>query len=76
MVAEVRRLGMKPMVGCMEGTALAMAPACIAGARCDLVDLDAPIFLTQDRRPPALYNQGTVFCPDGWGVPLAASQAN
>lgn len=76
MVAEIRRLGMKPMVGCMEGTALAMAPACIAGARCDLVDLDAPIFLEQDRRPPVVYNQGTVFCPDGWGVPLPALQAN
>lgn len=76
MVAEIRRLGMKPMVGCMEGTALAMAPACIAGARCDLVDLDAPIFLTQDRRPPVVYNQGTVFCPDGWGVPLTAPRAN
>ena len=76
MVAEIRRLGMKPMVGCMEGTALAMAPACIAGARCDLVDLDAPIFLTQDRRPPVVYNQGTVFCPDGWGVPQAMPRIN
>lgn len=76
MVAEVRRLGMKPMVGCMEGTALAMAPGCLAGARCDLVDLDAPIFLAQDRPPAAVYNQGTVFCPDGWGMPLGGGKAD
>jgi L-Ala-D/L-Glu epimerase len=69
MVAEIRRLGMKPMVGCMEGTSLAMAPACLAGARCDLVDLDGAMFLAEDRRPAALYRRGTVHCPDVWGVP-------
>jgi L-Ala-D/L-Glu epimerase len=76
MIAEIRRLGMKPMVGCMAGTALAMAPACLAGGRCDLVDLDAPMFLAQDRRPPAQYREGTVFCPDGWGVPMPAANSN
>jgi L-Ala-D/L-Glu epimerase len=75
MVAEIRRLGMRPMVGCMEGTALAMAPACLAGAGCDLVDLDAPLFLAQDRRPAALYQEGTVYCPDGWGMPSARREA-
>jgi L-alanine-DL-glutamate epimerase-like enolase superfamily enzyme len=69
MVAAIRRLGMRPMVGCMGGTSLAMAPACLAGARCDLVDLDGPIFLREDRPPAARYSKGTVFCPDGWGVP-------
>jgi L-Ala-D/L-Glu epimerase / N-acetyl-D-glutamate racemase len=71
MAAEIRRLGMKPMVGCMAGTSLAMAPACLAGARCDLVDLDAPLFLAQDREPAAVYDRGTVHCPAGWGVPAA-----
>jgi L-alanine-DL-glutamate epimerase-like enolase superfamily enzyme len=69
MLTEIRRLGMKPMVGCMEGTSLAMAPACLAGARCDLVDLDAPMFLAHDRRPGTQYHEGTVQCPDGWGMP-------
>ena len=72
MVAEIRRLGMKAMVGCMEGTSLAVAPACLAGTKCDLVDLDAPIFLAEDRPPAALYKEGTVHCPEGWGMPLAA----
>jgi L-alanine-DL-glutamate epimerase-like enolase superfamily enzyme len=75
MVAEIRRLGMRPMVGCMEGTSLAMAPACIAGARCELVDLDAPLFLGEDRRPAAVYEEGTVYCPDVWGMPPAGRQA-
>ena len=69
MVAEIRRLGMRAMVGCMEGTSLAMAPACLAGARCELVDLDAPLFLAQDRPPAALYEEGSVYCADGWGMP-------
>jgi L-Ala-D/L-Glu epimerase len=76
MVVKTRRLGMKPMVGCMEGTSLAMAPACIAGARCDLVDLDGAMFLAQDRRPAARYKGGTVHCPEGWGVPLTATMSN
>jgi L-alanine-DL-glutamate epimerase-like enolase superfamily enzyme len=76
LVAEIRRLGMRPMVGCMAGTSLAMAPACLAGGRCDLVDLDAPMFLAEDRRPAALYREGTVFCPDGWGVPMPAQKSN
>lgn len=69
MVTEIRRLGMKPMVGCMAGTSLAIAPACLVGARCDLVDLDAPMFLAEDRPPAALFQDGTVHCPHGWGVP-------
>lgn len=74
MVAAIRRLGMQPMVGCMGGTSLAMAPACLAGARCGLVDLDSPIFLLEDRRPAARYSEGTVVCPDGWGVPSTSGE--
>ena len=75
MVAEIRRLGLRPMVGCMEGTSLAMAPACLAGACAELVDLDAPLFLAEDRWPAAVYEEGTVYCPDGWGMPLAGREA-
>ena len=73
MAAEICRLGMKPMVGCMEGTSLAMAPGCLVAQRCDFVDLDGPLFLAQDRPPVTLYEKGTVHCPDGWGVPETAA---
>ena len=69
MAREVRRLGMRPMVGCMQGTTLAIAPACIVGALCEIVDLDAPTFLSADRTPSALYRGGSVTCPEDWGFP-------
>lgn len=69
MVSEIRRLGMKPMVGCMEGTSLSVAPALIVGQLCSIVDLDGPIFLKEDREPAALYDAGTVYCTGGWGSP-------
>lgn len=75
MAAEIRRLGMKPMVGCMEGTSLSVAPGCLVGQRCDFVDLDGPLFLAKDRPPAALYEAGRVHCPDGWGVPVMAADA-
>ena len=69
MVREIRRLGMRPMVGCMSSTTLGIAPACVLGQLCDLVDLDAPLFLREDRAPAALYRDGTVCCPQVWGFP-------
>ena len=51
MAREARRLGLRVMVGNMVGTSLAMAPAFVLGQLCDLVDLDGPIFLSQDRDP-------------------------
>lgn len=69
MAREVRRVGMRPMVGCMQGTTLAIAPACIVGALCEIVDLDAPTFLSTDRIPSALYRDGRVACPEDWGFP-------
>lgn len=70
MVREIRRLGMRPMVGCMSSTTLGIAPACVVGQLCDLVDLDAPLFLRKDRMPAAVYLDGTVCCPQTWGFPL------
>ena len=71
MAAEVRRLGMRPMVGCMEGTSLSVAPALIVGQLCSIVDLDGPIFLKEDREPKATYENGTVYCAGGWGSPAS-----
>lgn len=68
MAAEARRLGMGVMVGNMVGTSLAMAPGFVIGQLCDLVDLDGPTFLAQDRAPTVTYEGGTVFAgPAVWG---------
>ncbi len=61
---------MRVMVGCMGGTSLAMAPAFILGQLCDVVDLDGPLFLTEDRTPPVSYEDGRIFAPEAlWGGP-------
>jgi L-alanine-DL-glutamate epimerase-like enolase superfamily enzyme len=75
MAREARRLGLKVMVGCMAGTSLAMAPAFVLGQLCDLVDLDGPTFLSSDRRSPAIYAQGRIWCPQAlWGGPANADR--
>lgn len=38
-----------PMVGCMFGTSLAMAPALVVASQCSFVDLDAPLHFSADR---------------------------
>ena len=68
MAAEARRLGLGVMVGCMVGTSLAMAPAFVLGQMCDLVDLDGPTFLKNDRTPSVTYSDGTIWAgPEVWG---------
>jgi len=68
MAAEARRLGMQVMVGNMGGTSLAMAPALVVGRRCDIVDLDGPLFLAADRTPGVVYRGGLVSASPGtWG---------
>jgi len=68
MAREARKLGFRVMVGCMSGTSLARAPAFVLGQLCDIVDLDAPMFLSRDREHAARYANGEVFCPDAlWG---------
>ena len=70
---EARRLGLGVMVGNMVGTSLAMAPAFIVGQQCDVVDLDGPTFLREDRSPSVEYRDGTIWCPDEvWGSRAAA----
>ncbi len=70
---EARRCGLGIMVGNMVGTSLAMAPAFIVGQHCDVVDLDGPTFLREDRTPGCEYRDGKIWCPDEvWGSRLAA----
>ena len=69
MARAARRLGLKVMVGNMVGTSLAMAPAFVVGQLCDVVDLDGPIFLAQDRTPSMTYVNGAAWCGDDvWGA--------
>ena len=69
MAYEARRLGLRVMVGCMNGTSLAMAPAFVLGQLCDFVDLDAPTFLAHERRPSVEYTDGNIWCPETvWGA--------
>ena len=75
MAAEARRLGLGVMVGNMVGSSLAMAPAFVLGQGCDIVDLDGPTFLAEDRKPSVVYEAGTITAgPEVWGsgrVPVA-----
>lgn len=68
-----REAGLGVMVGNMVGTSLGTAPAFILGQLCDLVDLDGPIFLKQDRAPGVEYADGRVWCGDAvWGKDAVA----
>ncbi len=68
MAAEARRLGLGVMVGNMVGTSLAMAPAWLLGQLCDVADLDGTLFITRDRSPSIVFENGSVSYPEqGWG---------
>ena len=62
MADEARRLGLGVMVGNMVGSSLAMAPAFVLGQGCDIVDLDGPTFLAEDRTPSVVYEAGNDHC--------------
>ena len=71
MAAEARQLGLGVMVGTMVGTSLATAPAFLLGQLCDLVDLDGPTFLAEDRQPSVHYEAGKLWSgPEVWGSGL------
>ncbi|MFZ0269237.1 dipeptide epimerase [Caulobacter sp.] len=67
-VAQARRMGLGVMVGNMGGSTLSTAPAFVLGQLCDIVDLDGPIFLPDDRLAPSLYADGQIMVrSDIWG---------
>ena len=69
MTAEVERLGLTLMVGCMVATSLAMAPAILVAQRAAVADLDGPLMLARDR-PDALVYDGSSIAPASpalWG---------
>jgi L-alanine-DL-glutamate epimerase-like enolase superfamily enzyme len=61
--------GFKVMVGCMVGTSLAMAPAFLVGQDAEIVDLDGPLLLAEDRDPPIRFEGSRMLPPDPalWG---------
>ncbi|QGY40424.1 dipeptide epimerase [Pseudodesulfovibrio cashew] len=63
------REGYKIMVGCMVGSSLAMAPAMLVAQGADVVDLDGPLLLAEDRPFGLHYDKGDVYPPASelWG---------
>ncbi|MEM9267917.1 MAG: dipeptide epimerase, partial [Pseudomonadota bacterium] len=54
--------GFQVMVGCMVGSSLGIAPAILVAQGADMVDLDAPLLLAEDRTPALEFN-GTDAVP-------------
>ena len=61
--------GRKIMVGCMVATSLSMAPAMVLAQHADLVDLDGPLWLAEDRANGLRYDGATLYPPTAelWG---------
>ncbi len=64
-----RAEGFQVMVGCMVGTSLAMAPAVLLAQGAEVVDLDGPLLLAEDRDASLVYDGEGVHPPDAdlWG---------
>ena len=67
--AEAKRRGMRIMTGCMRGTSLAMAPATLIAAMSEVVDIDGPLLLAEDRPHGMVYRGSEVEPPSRelWG---------
>lgn len=67
--AQARAQGYDVMVGCMVGTSLAMAPAVLVAQGAEIVDLDGPLLLVQDRDNPLHYDDRGVYPAESnlWG---------
>lgn len=66
---QARAQGFGVMVGCMVGSSLAMAPAVLLAQGADMVDLDGPLLLAEDRAHPLRYDEAGVHPPEAelWG---------
>jgi L-alanine-DL-glutamate epimerase-like enolase superfamily enzyme len=64
-----RAEGYRVMVGCMVGSSLAMAPAVLVAQGAEIVDLDGPLLLAEDRDPPLYYDDAGAHPPSPalWG---------
>jgi L-Ala-D/L-Glu epimerase len=66
---DARAQGFSLMVGCMVGSSLAMAPALLVAQGAELVDLDGPLLLAEDREHAMHYEGSMVWAapPALWG---------
>jgi L-alanine-DL-glutamate epimerase-like enolase superfamily enzyme len=67
--AEAEAAGYRIMVGCMLASSLAMAPAILLAQGAEVVDLDGPLLLAEDRPDPILYDRAGAHPPQPalWG---------
>ncbi|MGB5444477.1 MAG: N-acetyl-D-Glu racemase DgcA [Psychromonas sp.] len=67
--AEAEKAGLQVMVGCMLATSLAMAPAFIVAQNTQVVDLDGPLLLAEDRDPCITFDDSNmnVYQAALWG---------
>jgi L-Ala-D/L-Glu epimerase len=59
---EAEAMGFRVMLGCMVGSSLAMAPAVLVAQGAEIVDLDGPLLLAEDRETPLRF-EGSVLHP-------------
>ena len=61
--------GFQVMVGCMVGTSLAMAPALLVAQGAEVVDLDGPLLLAEDREAALAFDEQGLHPPSAalWG---------
>jgi len=59
-VEYASRDGKGLMIGNMTGSSLAMAPSYVVGQYCQFIDLDGPLFLTQDVEHALEYTEGGI----------------
>ena len=61
--------GLAIMVGCMIATSLSMAPGVLVAQGAEVVDLDGPLLLAEDRPHGLRYDNGTLYPPTSalWG---------
>lgn len=67
--AAAEKAGFKIMVGCMVSSSLAMAPGVLVAQGAEVVDLDGPLLLAEDR-DPAIAFEGATMMPapsELWG---------
>lgn len=57
---EARKAGFLVMVGCMVSSSLGIEPAFALAAEADLVDIDAPLLLAENRKSKLLYTKSRV----------------
>ncbi len=64
-----RAEGFQVMMGCMVGTSLAMAPAVLVAQGAEIVDLDGPLLLGEDRPSPIQFEGSKMYAAkrELWG---------